>query len=235
MNLVGTLAKVAIGVMVSRGVGKMMGGGNSGGNSGGGLGGLLGGLMSGGSGGGSAAGGLAGMLGGALSGGGSGSQGGLGGLLNSLGGGQGGGQADGMGGLGGLLNSALGGQSTPAPSAQENTQAEIMLRGMINAAKSDGSIDESEQKKILAHLGEVTQDEIDFVRAEMQAPLDLDGFIRSIPQGLEQQVYVMSLLGIDLDSQAEAQYLDKLAQGLSINHQTANQIHEKVGVPVIYG
>ena len=110
-----------------------------------------------------------------------------------------------------------------------------MLRGMINAAKSDGAIDESEQRKILEHLGEVTQDEIDFVRGEMQAPLDLDGFVRSIPQGLEQQVYVMSLLGIDLDSQAEAQYLDRLAQGLGINHQLANQIHEKVGVPVIYG
>jgi len=228
MNLVGTLAKVAVGMMVTRGVGKMMGGS---GGSGGGLGGLLGGLMGGGSSGG--AGGLAGMLGGALSGGNSGSQaGGLGGLLNSLGGGQGDSQA---GGLGGLLNSALGGQSNAAPSAQENSQAEIMLRGMINAAKSDGNIDEAEQKKILEHLGEVTQDEIDFVRSEMAAPLDLDGFIRSVPQGMEQQVYVMSLLGIDLDSQAEAQYLDKLAQGLSINQQTANQIHEKVGVPVIYG
>ncbi len=226
MNLVGTLAKVAVGMMVSRGVGKMMG--RSGG-SGGGLGGLLGGLM----GGGRSGGGLAGMLGGALSGGNSGSQaGGLGGLLNSLGGGQGDSQA---GGLGGLLNSALGGQSTAAPSAEENTQAEIMLRGMINAAKSDGNIDEAEQKKILEHLGDVTQDEIDFVRNEMAAPLDLDGFIRSVPQGMEQQVYVMSLLGIDLDSQAEAQYLDKLAQGLSINQQTANQIHEKVGVPAIYG
>lgn len=239
MNLVGTLAKVALGVMVSRGVGKMMKGGSGGGSSsGGGLGGLLGGLLGGASSGGG--GGLGDLLGGVLSGGGqsagaqaqSGGMGGLGGLLNSLGGGQQGGQS---GGLGGLLNSALGGQSAPEPSAQENTQAEIMLRAMINSAKSDGSIDESEQKKILEHLGDVTQDEIDFVRSEMQAPLDVDGFIRSIPQGFEQQIYVMSLLGIDLDSQAEAQYLDKLATGLSINHQTANEIHEKVGVPAIYG
>lgn len=234
MNLVGTLAKVALGVMVSRGVGKMMGGG-SGSSAGGGLGGLLGGLMSAGSQ--AGGGGLAGMLGSALSGGGQGAgqAGGLGGLLNSLGSGQQGGQAGGLGGLGGLLNSALGGQSTAAPSAEENTTAEILLRGMINAAKSDGSIDESEQQKILEHLGDVTQDEIEFVRAEMAAPLDVDAFIRSVPQGLEQQVYVMSLLGIDLDSQAEAQYLDKLAQGFSINHQAANEIHGKVGVPPIYG
>ncbi len=232
MNLVGTLAKVAVGMMVSRGVGKMMNGGSGGSSSGGGLGGLLGGLMGGNS---SGGGGLAGMLGSVLSGGGqsAGAQsGGLGGLLNSLGGGQQGGQA---GGLGGLLNSALGGQSAAAPSAAENTQAEILLRAMINGAKSDGTVDEAEQKKILEHLGEVTQDEIDFVRAEMAAPLDIDGFIRSIPKGLEPQVYVMSLLGIDLDSKAEAEYLDKLAQGLSINHQMANEIHEKVGVPVLYG
>lgn len=222
MNLVGTLAKMAVGVAVSRGVGKMMGG------RGGGLGGMLGGLMSGGAS--RGAGGLAGMLGSALSGGGS-QGGGLGGLLNSLGGGQ---QASAGGGLGGLLNAALSGGSTPEPSADENSQAELMLRAMINAAKCDGGVDEAEQQKILGHLGDVGQEEANFVRNEMTAPLDVDGFIRSVPKGLEQQVYAMSLLGIDLDSKAEAQYLDKIASGMGISHEISNQIHEKVGVPVLY-
>lgn len=232
MNLVGTLAKVAIGVMMSRGVGKMMG--NNSGSSGGGLGGMLGGLAS------SAmrqgGGGLAGMLGKALSGGGAqgGAGGGLGGLLNSLGGSQSAGQA-GAGGLGGLLNQMMSGESAAEPTSEQNTEAEIMLRAMINAAKSDGGVDEAEQRKILEHLGDdVTQEEIDFVKSEMAQPLDLAGFVQSVPKGLEQHVYVMSLLGIDLDSQAEAQYLDQLSNGLGISNELSNQIHEKVGVPALY-
>lgn len=272
MNLVGTLAKVAMGAMVARGVGKMMGGGRSGGGGlggllggalgggqqqqgGGGLGGLLGGLTGGGqqqqqgggglggllgglTGGGAqqaGAGGLGGMLGGLLSGQQGGQQqggGGLGGLLDSLGGGQ---QQQGGGGLGGMLNQALGGEQTAQPSADQNAAAEVMLRGMINAAKSDGEIDQQEQEKILEHLGDVTQEEIDFVRNEFQQPLDVQGFIRSVPQGAEQQVYLMSLLGIDLDSQAEAQYLDQLAKGMGISEQQANQIHAQLGVPNLYG
>jgi len=224
MNLVGTLAKMAVGVMVSRGVGKMMGRGSSGG---GGLGGLLGGLAGGAAR--SGGGGLAGMLGSALGSGGSG--GGLGGLLSSLGGGQ---QNNAQDGLGGLLGQMMGGDTSAQPSAQQNSEAEIMIRAMINAAKSDGGVDETEQKKILEHLGEVSQEEIAFVQNEMAQPLNVDSFIQSIPKGLEQQVYVMSLLGIDLDSKAEAQYLNQLSTGLGISNDIANQIHEKVGVPTLY-
>ena len=224
MNLVGTLAKMAVGVMVSRGVGKMMGRGSSGG---GGLGGLLGGLAGGAAR--SGGGGLAGMLGSALGSGGSG--GGLGGLLSSLGGGQ---QNNAQDGLGGLLGQMMGGDTSAQPSAQQNSEAEIMIRAMINAAKSDGGVDETEQKKILEHLGEVSQEEIAFVQNEMAQPLNVDSFIQSIPKGLEQQVYVMSLLGIDLDSKAEAQYLNQLSTGLVISNDIANQIHEKVGVPTLY-
>ena len=228
MNLVGTLAKMAVGVMVSRGVGKMMGRGSSGG---GGLGGLLGGLAGGAAR--SGGGGLAGMLGSALGSGGSG--GGLGGLLSSLGGGQQNNAQDGgQDGLGSLLGQMMGGDTSAQPSAQQNSEAEIMIRAMINAAKSDGGVDETEQKKILEHLGEVSQEEIAFVQNEMAQPLNVDSFIQSIPKGLEQQVYVMSLLGIDLDSKAEAQYLNQLSTGLGISNDIANQIHEKVGVPTLY-
>ena len=57
---------------------------------------------------------------------------------------------------------------------------------------------------------------------------------RTIPDGMEQQAYLMSLLAIDLDTQAEAQYLDKLAKSLNISQQQSNQIHAKLGVPQLY-
>ncbi|MFK7886988.1 MAG: DUF533 domain-containing protein, partial [Gammaproteobacteria bacterium] len=125
-------------------------------------------------------------------------------------------------------------KATREPPAEQNSQAEIMLRGMINAAKSDREIDREEQSKILDNLGEASREEIDFVRKVMAEPLDIQQFIRSVPRGLEQQVYMMSLLAIKLDSQAEAQYLDQLAQGLGLSHDVANQLHAQVGAPNLY-
>jgi len=262
MSLVGTLGKVALGMVVAKGVGKMMSGGAGGGAGGlggllggsggaGGLGGLLGGAQGGqqqgqqqgggglggllGGAGGGAAGGLGGLLGGASQGGGAG---GLGGLLESLGGAGGAAAAGGAaGGLGGLLNGALNGEpQAQAPTQEQEETAKILIQAMVNAAKSDGQIDESEQQKIVANLGEeVSEEERQFVLSEMQTPLDMEGFIRSVPRGAEQQVYLMSLMAIDLDSQAEAQYLDKLRESFGMTQEACNAIHQQVGVPTLYG
>ena len=259
MSLVGTLGRIAVGVMVAKGVGKMV---NRGGGGGGGLGGLLSGALGGNSGGGGGLGGLGSLLGGgnAQSGGAaaggqaSGMPGGLGGLLESISGGAGasaaggsaGGLTDGLGGgfgssapaggsLGDLLNSALQGKQTPPPAPAQEDQAKILIRAMINAAKSDGQIDQSEQQKIVEHLGdEISDEERQFVISEMQSPLDTDGLLRNVPKGAEMQVYMMSLLGIDLDSREEAQYLDGLRKSMGISEQHCNAIHEKLGVPVLY-
>jgi len=182
--------------------------------------------------------------------------GGMGDLLGSiLGGAQGGnsGGLGGEGGLGGLLGGALTkyaqNQNADVPNhdhsncdhlpigvdqQQATDQATLIIRAMINAAKSDGSIDEAEQEKVVGKLGDVTQEEADFVRSEFRAPLDVDAFVRSIPRGMEQQIYAVSLMAIDLDTNKEAHYLDSLAKGLNIQPQLANQIHRQLGAPVIY-
>ena len=105
---------------------------------------------------------------------------------------------------------------------------------MLYAARCDGEIDAEEQQKITGQLGDISPEEAEFIRTEMSAPMDVDGFINSVPSGMEQQVYLMSLLAINLDSQAEAQYLDKLAKGLNIDQATSNAIHQKLGVPALY-
>ncbi len=228
MSLMGTLGKVAMGVIVAKGVGKMMGSNSS---SGGGLGGLLGGLMGGNSNssGSSSGGGLSDLIGGLA---GKGGSGGLGSILDSLGGSNA--SAGNGGGLGDIFNSVLQGKEPEKVDDEQEKEAEILLRAMLNAAKCDGQIDEEEQKKITQHLEDVTEEEAQFVREELNSPLDLDGFINSVPRGMEEKVYFMSLLAIDLDTQEEANYLDKLAKGLSISNDVANQIHEKLGAPVLY-
>jgi len=195
--------------------------------------------------------GLAGILGGILGGGAQPQQQSAGsGLLGSvLGSVLGGGQqsAGGAGGLAGLVGGLLGGGGAQAaeearaqiPAEQHqaaNDQAVLMIRAMVNAAKSDGRIDQSEQENIVSKLGDdVSQAEIDFLKQEFAAPLDVDGFTRQVPQGMEQQIYALSLTSIELDTQNEAQYLGQLAQNLKMDPALCNQIHDHLGAPKIFG
>lgn len=113
-----------------------------------------------------------------------------------------------------------------------NDQAKVLARAMINAAKSDGQMTRDEQKKILERLD--SQEEVDFLRAEFDRPLDVREFTWSVPRGMEEQVYVMSLLTIELDEQKEAEYLADLAHGLRLDTSRCNEIHRELGAPVIF-
>lgn len=225
----------------------------------GGLEGMLGGLLGGG---GAAAGGTGGMsgglgglleqLGGAGGAAGAAGAGGLGGLLGGLAGAA---QSAGGGGLlagtdetlqrrpeqenagfGAVLNSQF--DSTPEPeiepSRDQEAAAGLMLAAMIQAAKSDGNFDEGERDKLLAKLGDVDAQEAAFVKQQMAAPVDIDGLVAQTPAGMGPQIYAMSLLGIDLDTQDEAQYLHKLAQAYGMQTADVNNIHEQMGVPSLY-
>ena len=294
MSMLGTLAKVAMGVMVAKGVGAavqrgragtggtggMFGQANTGqrGGSGGGLEDLMGSIL-GGKSSGRTGGGLGGMLeqltGGTGRSGSSGQggiteiitsvtqRGGMGGLLGGSTGGAAGGGLGGllgglMGGLGGAAaGSALGGTAgTPqnkksfgemlnasfdnagepdvAPTAEQEVAAALMLRAMIQAAKADGVIDAAEKEKLLGKLGDVTEEEMKFVQGELAAPLDTPALVAQVPPGLERQVYTMSVLAIDLDNQAEADYLNTLAKALNIPAKDVNAIHAELGVTELY-
>jgi len=217
---------------------------------GGGLQDMLGGLMGGAQGAGSAGGlgGLGGLLENLGGGGGSGQ-----GLQNMLGGLAGGAGAGGLlGALGGavaqrpasngadfgtVLNSNF--DQTPEepiePTADQEAAAALMLRAMIQAAKSDGQLDAAEQEKLMGQLGgDVDAEEAAFVRQEMSRDVDVNALVREVPNGMGPQVYAMSVLAIDLDSQAEAKYLHQLAQGLGMDARSVNDIHAQLGVPSLY-
>ncbi len=208
-------------------LGKMLGG-----SAGGGAGDVLGKMLGGGAGGSAGGGGLAAAI--------------LGGLLSGRGGadaGAGGGSAPGGGGLKALSETLGGGAiggDTPAATAQAappqdpQQEAEILIRAMCNAAKADGKFDQQEQEKILGRLGDVEQEEIEFIRNELAQPLDVQGFARSIPREAAPQVYAFSVMAIKLDQQSEAQYLGQLAQALGLNPDLCNQIHEQMGAPPIF-
>ncbi|MCK8483208.1 tellurite resistance TerB family protein [Aliiroseovarius sp. S2029] len=289
MSLVGTLAKMALGAAIAKGVSSMSKGAarqrpasnpgsgsifgsdhspegglgdllenltggsartsqSSGQGSGGGLSDILGGLVNPGTGsqsgrGAAGPGGdlmemLGGMLGGARAGGGT-AGGGLGGLLESLSGGgepERGPASPAPGSLGDVLNDAFqhGGAPQSTPTKEQEDQAAVLLRAIVQAAKCDGRIDEREKDALMQHLGDISPDEAEVVNDAFRRPVSVDGLVRDVPRGMEAQVYAMSLVGLDLDSQAEAKYLHELGQALGIDARTANAIHQRMGEPALY-
>ncbi len=99
---------------------------------------------------------------------------------------------------------------------------------------SDGRIDPQEKDKLLKHLGDLGREELDFVNAELAKPMDVNALVRNVPKGSEGQVYMMSLMGIDLDSNHEARYLHELSQALGLTPQQVNAMHDRLGEPRLF-
>lgn len=222
----------------------------------GGAGGLLSDLLGGGS---AAGGGLTQMAGSMLGGGGTGrgglAAGGLGALAGAL---LGGGSMKGaLGGgvmalLGSMAVSALGNMNRPVqdtdvgslplglrePQSPEEEsklqdQAKLVLRGMINAAKSDGQIGPAEIQRILGKLDELGADAEArrFVLEEMGKPANLEDLLEEVgsPE-IGAQMYAASLLSIEVDTPAEKNYLQRLARGTGLDEAAVSRIHQMMGV-----
>ena len=124
--------------------------------------------------------------------------------------------------------------SSGSSSKESGERALILIRAMVNAAKADGQIDNDEQQKIISRLSDRSRETIDFLRQEFARPVNVGEFARSVPLGMEQQVYMLSLITMDLNTAGEAQYLTELSDALRISPEVRNQIHERVGAPSIY-
>ena len=124
-----------------------------------------------------------------------------------------------------VVTSLIGKDDTEADYHQE---VYLLLKAMTNAAKSDGKIGAIEQQKIMEFMGDMSRVEQMFVQHEMTQPLQLNAFLKEIPEGMEQQVYYMSLFAIDLDVEAERLYLEKLAEGLNLRADVIDAIHESL-------
>jgi uncharacterized membrane protein YebE (DUF533 family) len=112
--------------------------------------------------------------------------------------------------------------------------AQLMVRAMISAAKADGNIDQTEMQTIIGKVGEegVTAEEKAFVMSELAAPVDIAALAGAV-QGEAQaaEVYSASLVAIDVDTEAERQYLRDLAAALNLDAATVQQLHQMTGAP----
>lgn len=117
---------------------------------------------------------------------------------------------------------------------QLEQQEDLVLQAMVNAAKSDGQIDETEIDRIVGKLGEMGADADDqrYVLTQMQKPMETDTLIyaaRGQPE-LAAEIYAASLLAIEVDTIAEKNYMAQLASGLNLAPDVTRAIEQMVGI-----
>ncbi len=148
------------------------------------------------------------------------------------------GGAGGLGGLAGMLGGLTGGDDDTSSEAGGGgrtlelgeDEAQLLIRAMCNAAKADGHVDEDEINAIVDRAGPLDGDDEALLRAELESPLDLPGLVADVPAALANDVYVASLMAVDIDTAEEVGYMNDLADGLNISDDVRNQIHEALGV-----
>ncbi|WP_434288236.1 DUF533 domain-containing protein [Celeribacter sp. SCSIO 80788] len=123
-------------------------------------------------------------------------------------------------------------QGTAVGAASEEN-AKLMIRAMIMAAKADGQIDPEERTKILDALGDASEEEIAFVQAELDAPVDPMALAKDAGTSAAAQVYAAALMAISVDTEAEKTFLKGLAQSLMLDEAKQAEIHQSMGKPVI--
>ncbi|WP_297954520.1 tellurite resistance TerB family protein, partial [uncultured Desulfobulbus sp.] len=127
-------------------------------------------------------------------------------------------------------------EETPVHQQELEAQAQTIVRAMINAAKADGRIDETEISKIIGKLDDdgLTEAEKNFFLTEANKPMDLQGIVNEAAgsQELAAEVYAASLLAIEVDTPAEQQYMAQLASGLALPQEAVAHIHETLGLRV---
>jgi uncharacterized membrane protein YebE (DUF533 family) len=123
---------------------------------------------------------------------------------------------------------------TPAERQALESTAQLVVRGMINIAKSDGSVSVEEVQRIIGKIqtAGMDADAQEWLMAELRRPLDLDAFIAEIPSPeVAAEVYSASLLAVDLDTPQERDYLRQFAEKTGLHPIVVQHIHQTLGVP----
>ena len=113
--------------------------------------------------------------------------------------------------------------------------SELVLKAMINAAKADGRIEDSEVRRILGRVQESGADAeaLEFLTTEMKKPMETENLVSAAKGNpeLAAQIYAASLLAIEVDTPEEKQYLEELASALGLEPEVTQRIHQELGLP----
>jgi uncharacterized membrane protein YebE (DUF533 family) len=142
----------------------------------------------------------------------------------------------------GVLPQTAKGELAPAPEGSAFMPAKndyagqeelglTLVRAMIAAARSDGRLDAQESQAIYQRIESLGLDPENqaLLVAEMGRPVDMDAIVDSATSPeVAAEIYVASLLAIDVDTAAEQSYLAMLAARLNIPPELATELRRQV-------
>lgn len=106
-----------------------------------------------------------------------------------------------------------------------------LVRAMIAASRADGRLDAQESQAIFQRIEslDLSPDDRDLLVVEMGRPVDMDAIVNSAhsPE-VAAEIYLASLLAIDVDTAAEKSYLAMLAARLNIPPELVAELHRQV-------
>ncbi len=113
--------------------------------------------------------------------------------------------------------------SAPGPTADSNTAIRC-IQAMIAAAHADGAMDAQELKAIMERLerAELTPEEKEWLIREFQRPLSIDELCEGITDpAVARTMYMLAKSAIVVDTEAERQWLSRLAKALGLDEEAA--------------
>lgn len=117
---------------------------------------------------------------------------------------------------------------TEASPERQETEAVILIRAMVQAAKSDGTFSEEEQRAILEKMGGQSPGAVEFLRREFAKPVNARELAWSVPIGLEAKTYLIALTATNPDTAAEKTFLEELAHGLRLGPEARRELESQV-------
>lgn len=112
-----------------------------------------------------------------------------------------------------------------------NETGMLMVRAMIAAARADGKLDGEEMEKVLGHAEQIDLDPESRARllSELRTPVDMDQLVAgAVTDELKAEVYLASLLAIEVDTEAERAYLAMLKARLGLDDGLVAHLHAQV-------
>jgi Protein of unknown function (DUF533) len=112
-------------------------------------------------------------------------------------------------------------------------EAVLLIRAMIAAANADGVIDEEERNRILKKFetADLSDQEHSFIVKELLSPAGLEDIVAQVKSPeMAKKVYSVSLLAIEVDTDAEHTYMNTLARQMNLNESDLNDIYRTLGI-----
>ncbi|MBX2880704.1 MAG: tellurite resistance TerB family protein [Granulosicoccus sp.] len=115
------------------------------------------------------------------------------------------------------------------PDREAEKRSESIIQAMISAARADGHIDDAELKLITQQIDSLALEKeiTDFLLSELNKPVDVASIAAlADTQETAAELYLASSLVVDMDSPAERQYLDRLAEAMNIDNDMKARLEE---------